>query len=198
MQHTLTFDPAAHEYRLDGFVIPSVTQVMEPLSRAKYGTVDEEVLRAAATRGSEVHEAIEFLVRYGIKECSNVAEPYVRAYEAWAEKAKPQIIHVEQPTWHTSLMYAGTVDMLAVIDGMTTLVDVKTTAQLNDMLTTVQLEAYARALSTQGVQVEQKAILHLRKDGTYRFKKYPPHDVQAWQTFGALLTVRAHIKKYGG
>lgn len=195
---TLTFSPDTHEYRLDGIIIPSVTQIMEPLSRAKYKTVDEEILRSAAKRGSEAHEAIEFLVRYGILECSQQAKPYVEAYTKWADKYKPQTIHTEQATWHKMLMYAGTVDSVSLIGGKKTLIDYKTTAELNDMLTTVQLEAYAQALRSQGIDVEQKAILHLRKDGTYQFKLYPLHDVEAWKTFSALLTIRAHIKKYGG
>ena len=63
----LTFDPEKHIYRLDGFIIPSVTQVMKPLSDEKYKDVDQEVLDAAAKRGTAVHSACEFfgLVRGG-------------------------------------------------------------------------------------------------------------------------------------
>ena len=195
---TLTFTEETHQYRLDGIVIPSVTQIMEPLSRAKYKTIDEDILRTAAKRGSSVHEAIEFYVKYGIMECHPEAEPYVTAYMKWAKEHHPQTIQTEQATWHKQLMYAGTIDTVSVVAGKKTLIDYKTTAELNDMLTTVQLEAYTQALRSHGVDIEQKAILHLRKDGTYRFKVYPLHDVQAWKTFGALLTIRDHIKKYGG
>ncbi len=194
----LTFAEETHQYKLDGVAIPSVTQIMEPLSRAKYKAIDESILKAAAKRGSEVHEAIEFYTKYGIMECPHEAEPYVNAYMKWAQQYKPQTIQTEQATWHKQLMYAGTIDNLSVIDGRKTLIDYKTTAELNDMLTSVQLEAYSQALKSQGVDVEQKAILHLCKGGTYHFKVYPLHDVEAWKTFGALLTIGTHIKKYGG
>lgn len=198
MMPTLTFAEETHQYRLDGIVIPSVTQIMEPLSRAKYKTIDESILRVAAKRGSDVHEAIEFYARYGIMECQQEAEPYVKAYMKWAQEYAPQTIQTEQATWHKQLMYAGTVDTVSLVQGKKTLIDYKTTAELNDMLTSVQLEAYAQALSSHGVDIEQKAILHLRRDETYRFKVYPLHDVEAWKTFSALLTIRAHIMKYGG
>ena len=194
----LTFSADTHQYRLDGVAIPSVTQIMEPLSRAKYKTIDEGILRAAAKRGSDVHEAIEFYVKYGIMECHPEAEPYVTAYMKWAHEYNPQTIQTEQATWHKQLMYAGTIDTVSIVNGKKTLIDYKTTAELNDMLTSVQLEAYTQALRSHGIDIEQKAILHLRKDETYQFKLYPLHDIEAWKTFSALLTIRAHIKKYGG
>ena len=115
-------------------------------------------------------------------------------------KYRPKIISNEKPTWHKLLLYAGTVDMLAEVMGKLTLIDFKTTATLNDMLTTVQLEAYRRALDTQDPYhpIMQTAILQLKQDGTYTWKTYKAPDLEAWQTFTALITIRAHIIKYGG
>ena len=196
----LTFDPQMHLYRLNDVPIPSVTQIMQPLSRHKYGDIDEEILNRAAERGTAVHTAIEFYDRYGLDECEGEARPYFEAYLNWQRKFKPQVIANEQATWHKNLLYAGTVDMLADVMGKLTLIDFKTTATLNDMLTTVQLEAYRRALGTQDPYhpIMQTAILQLKQDGTYTWKTYKVPDLEAWQTFTALITVRAHIIKYGG
>ena len=46
----LTFDERSHIYRLDGLVVPSVTTIMQPLSRAHYGGIDQDVLERAAER----------------------------------------------------------------------------------------------------------------------------------------------------
>ena len=51
----LTFEEKTHQYKLNGFEIPSVTTIMKPLSSAHYKTVDEQVLKKAASRGSLVH-----------------------------------------------------------------------------------------------------------------------------------------------
>ena len=194
----LTFDPQTHIYRLNDVPIPSVTQIMQPLSRHKYRDIDEETLNHAAERGTAVHSAIEFYDRYGLDECEEKARPYFEAYLAWHRQYKPQVISNEQITWHKNLLYAGTVDMLAEIGDKVTLVDFKTTATISDMLTTVQLEAYRRALETHGVDIQQKAILQLKPDGTYTWKTYRVKDLEAWQTFAALITIRYHIIDYGG
>lgn len=193
----LHFDSVRHVYTLDGVILPSVTQIMRPLSSAEYAGVDSAMLKAAAARGTAIHEAIEFYAEYGAIDCPQDYMPYFAAYLKWHEEVKPVNIASEQATWHTQLLYAGTIDRTAIVDRKRTLIDVKTTAALNDMLATVQLEAYARALATHGVEVDQKAILHLRRDGTYKFKVYPARDIEAWQTFAALMTIQAHMNKYG-
>lgn len=194
----LSFDPKSHTYRLNGAVIPSVTQIMKPLSNAKYGAIDEATLSAKAAKGTAVHEAIEFHIAYGAIDCPDELMGYFNAYLSWREDYAPEIIASEQATYHPALLYAGTMDMLAVIGGKTVLIDVKTTVKINDMLTTVQLEAYERAAEQHEIKVDEKAVLQLMPDGRYRFKLYRAHDPAAWQTFAALLTIQAHINKYGG
>ena len=194
----LSFDPKTHTYYLNGSVIPSVTQLMKPLSNAKYGAIDETTLKAKAEKGTAVHEAIEFHIAYGAIDCPPELMGYFDAYLSWRDDYLPQIIMSEQATYHPALLYAGTMDLLAEIGGRTVLIDVKTTAQINDMLTTVQLEAYERAAEQHGITVDEKAVLQLMPDGRYKFKLYRAHDAAAWQTFAALMTIQAHINKYGG
>lgn len=194
----LSFDPVKHLYKLNGVPIPSVTQIMRPISLHKYQGIDAETLQHAADRGTNVHEAIEFYAKYGIDDIHGADRPYFEAFLKWVKDYKPVIQESESMVYHRQLMYAGTLDMRAVIAGKRTLIDFKTTATLNDMLTTVQLEAYQRALASTGEEIDQKAILLLRPDASYLFKVYPANDLEAWKTFTALLTVRAHVMKYGG
>ena len=44
----LEFDDRTHTYTLDGLVIPSVSAIMEPLSRVKYRGISERTLDRAA------------------------------------------------------------------------------------------------------------------------------------------------------
>ena len=191
----LTFDSEKHIYRLDGFIIPSVTQVMKPLSDEKYKDVDQEVLDAAAKRGTAVHSACEFFGLYGAEEIEPEYQPYFDAFLAWNREHEIEYIETEQAIWHKQLLYAGTLDLIALVDGVLTLVDYKTTYRINDMLTAVQLEAYLRALESQGKGADGKAILQLRKNGTYCYKEYPAHDHEAWDVFTSLLKIRAYIEK---
>ena len=81
---------------------------------------------------------------------------------------------------------------------MRVLVDYKTSAAVNRMLTGVQTEAYAKAYETHYDRVDKKAILHLKKDGTYDFVKYKRNDTESWNVFTALLTIYNHIQKHQG
>ena len=46
----LTFEEGTHTYKLNGIEIPSVTTLMQPLSRKVYGDTDPDVLARAAAR----------------------------------------------------------------------------------------------------------------------------------------------------
>ena len=55
----LGFNESSHIYTLFGQKIPSVTQLMTPLSAAVYDGINTAVLSNAAERGTEVHQAAE-------------------------------------------------------------------------------------------------------------------------------------------
>ena len=192
----LVFDEIKHRYFLNGYVLPSVTQIMKPLSSVEYKDVDEAVLMRAAERGTAVHEAIEYKIKYDFDDCPAEYEEYYKAFLKFAQDYKPKWISSEMRTYHRQLMYAGTVDLICEIDGEKVLVDFKTSSKINHMLTGVQLEAYAQALSSYGVDVDYKAILHLKKDGKYSFERYEKNDSESWNCFGALLTVEQYINKH--
>lgn len=192
----LEFEEEKHIYRLDGAYIPSVSTVMKPLSQALYYGVDDEVLNKAAMRGTAVHNAIENYVLYGIKDIDPDYEGYFRAFRDWWKETNPTCLATECRVYHKVLRYAGTADMPVVIGNEKILVDFKTSASVNKMLTGVQLEAYSKAYESHGVNFDGKAILHLKSDGKYGWNYYPKNDTESWMVFGALLTVNSHIQKY--
>lgn len=192
----LTFDDGPHIYRLNGLEIPSVTTLMNPLSAMVYGGVDEVVMDRAASRGTAVHNSIENWVSYGIQDIAPEYRGYFEGFLAWARDESPEILGTECRLYHKALRYAGTADLPCIVRGKKTMVDVKTTSQLQEMLARVQLEAYVKGCESHGVLFGAKAILHLRKDGTYKFEPYPLRDPEAWATFGALMTVNSYIQKF--
>ena len=173
----LTFDPSRHVYRLDGNIIPSVTQIMKPLSQKAYDGIDPAIMEKAAARGTAVHDACEFYARYGADECPDEYCGYMAAYKRWFDDYHVKPIQTEQMLYHPWMLYAGTLDLIAEVDGEVMLVDYKTTSSIKDMLTRVQLEAYSRMLYVHGNDVPGRAILQLRGDGNYTFKKYESPDM---------------------
>ncbi len=190
------FDEATHTYKVNGIVLPSVTTVMKPLSQSFYQVVDENTLSKAADRGTSVHQAIENFLEYGIEDVPPEHAPYFAAFKQFMADKNPIIIATEKRVYHKFLRYAGTVDLLCIIDGKVYLIDYKTTAVLSEMLVGVQLEAYERAYESFGVKIDAKATLHLRKTGKYSFKEFKCQDSECWTVFGSLLTVLQYIAKF--
>ena len=191
----LSFEEKGHVYRLNGIEIPSVTALMEPLTRQVYGTVDSDVLANAAERGTSVHDSCENYALFGIEDVEQGYEGYFEAFRAWWNEKKPEILGTEKKVYHKILGYAGTSDLLCLINGQVTLVDYKTTAQVNSMLHMVQLEAYARAWESQGVTIDDRMILHIQKNGKYREYHYPKN-AECWSVVTSLVTIKNYINKF--
>lgn len=188
----LGFIDDTHTYTLYGQKIPSVTQLMAHLSAAVYGGINTEVLNKAAARGTEVHQAAENYANFGIEDISPEHRGYFDSFRMWFDGNKPEVVSTEFKTYHKYLIYGGTVDLLAYINGHLYVIDYKTTSSVEKMLTRVQLEAYKRALISHGIPVERKAILHLTQYGC-TFTEYDPEDDRAWEVFTSLVNVNNYI-----
>ena len=169
---------------------------MKPLSQAYYGGIDAKVLGQAADRGSAVHSAIDLYSKYGVIDIEPELEGYFEAFRAWAKDFEVKPYATETRTYNRSLLYAGTVDMSCSEKGVDTLADFKTTASFSPMLCGVQLEAYDRAQESHGVKYQNRVIIQLKKDGTYRRHTDFPPRAECWRVFTSLLNVSGFIAKY--
>ena len=189
----LTFDEGPHVYRLNGVQIPSVSNIMEPLSRAKYDGVSDSVLQKAADRGTAVHNSIENFLKFEFEDFPPEHIGYVNAFKAWWDLMQPQVVGSEVRLYHKQLEYAGTLDLLCVVCGKLCLYDFKTTYQVSEMTCGVQLEAYDQGLQTHGIKVDEKHILHLKKDGKFKDISFPVDDKRRWKVFCELDQFRKAI-----
>ena len=189
----LTFDEGEHIYRLNGEVIPSVTQVMKPLNQAKYDGISEKTLDNAARRGTTVHNSIENYIKYEFVDCPLEHRPYVEAFVKWWELMHPMVIGSEVRVYHKLLQYGGTIDLVCEISGELWLIDYKTTYAVSKITCGVQLEAYKQALNSHGVRIVHKAILHLQKTGQYKLIEFPAEDPLRWRVFAACKTVGDYL-----
>lgn len=191
----LEFSQEGHVYRLDGLVIPSVSKIMEPVSMFTYSTIDPSVLARASERGTAVHKAIEVYNEFGIMDAEPEHSGYTDAYVKWFQLNDPNIRGSEIRFYHKLMRYGGTVDLLATINGELWLLDFKTSYKVVDKNYRVQLEAYRQGLSSHGIEVDHKAVLHLTKDGEYKLIEYPLQDAEAWKVFGACKSIYDYNNK---
>ena len=111
----LTFEPDTHTYKLKGIVIPSVTHLMKPLTEIEYRGIPESVLDNAADKGTEVHNAIENYIKFGIIDISSEYQGYLDGFLKWVSKYNPVFISSEMKVYHKMMRYGGTIDILANI-----------------------------------------------------------------------------------
>ena len=192
-----SFDEEKHVYtNASGQKLPSVSSIIFPMSQRVYGTIDRDILRAAADFGTAVHQCTEFLDQDVLDVDSVEPEwrPYLDAYELFKAERKPTICEIE---WRLACeKFAGTIDRLMTIDDQLWIVDLKTTTQIHAHvgLQLAAYEALARLHMTGRKEPMRRAALQLRKDGTYRFIEFS--DDSDYACFNALLNIHNWSEKH--
>lgn len=186
----IDFDEEKHEYSVGGIRIPSVSEILSPLSAERYGDLNPWMLKAAAAKGTAVHEACE-LIDY---DCETEEDPetdgYIKAYLLFLMEHAVEWSRIEsvvgyyrnipfsetEDGGHGELpLYCGTIDRYGKIDGQAAVVDLKTYASLStdaQLAASCQTALYEDAIRSEDVDADaqniRRYILHLKKDGTYR------------------------------
>ena len=202
----IQFNEQKHEYTLDGVKVPSVTEILSPITMSGYSKINPAVLEHAAMKGTLVHEWCE-MYDYGCAEDSvpSEIEPYCRAYMDFVRDYKPQWTMVEQQVFFDGMStgdgFAGTVDRVGIIDGKTCVLDIKTTASptaKQHISVCCQTAAYALATNAWG----DRYALYLKPDGTYRLMDCAEYEhdkgFNAFFMFEMLYKVYTTINEIGG
>lgn len=178
----IDFDEEKHEYSVGGIKIPSVSEILAPLSAERYGELNPWMVRAAAARGTAVHEACE-LIDYGVEpEDDPEIEGYIEAYRSFLIDHDAEWGIIEGVVGYYREMpfdaeqgelplYCGTIDRFGLLDGIPAVLDIKTYASLStdaQLAASCQTALYRDALESNGFEQMNRYILHLKKDGTYR------------------------------
>lgn len=162
MAAQLTFKPETHEYRLDGQVVPSVTQVVH---RVFPGWQADEMYLA---RGTALHEACQALDE-DFLDWSTVPSAIagkVRAWQAFTQDCGMIAIDIERPLASQRYRFAGTLDRTFSYPGVGLVVcDLKSTIESR---VRVQLGGYSLLLTESGQKPDRGVAVELRQDGTYR------------------------------
>lgn len=131
-----------HVYLYNGEIIPSVTQILSIIFPNKYKGIPEHILKNKATYGSKIHEAIEKFESEGIIEkLDYIQEASFNQYLKLKEEHNIEVIDQEKII-HYKDIYAGRYDMSANVNGEYSLIDIKTTAELDLEYLSWQLSLY--------------------------------------------------------
>lgn len=153
----ITFDEASHTYRVDGKIVPSVTQL---LPKQDYFVSDER-LAECAEEGTAIHKEVEEFLRSG-KSTSG----YTDAVKKFMEDMKSEIggIVLFETPLPSSKGFAGTPDLIFE----NAIVDIKRTFS-NKKIHALQTAAYALLAVENGIinQTKKHYILVCKSDGGY-------------------------------
>lgn len=161
----LTYEDSTHTYTFDGTKCASVTQVLQWKFNTKYLGVDEEILKKAAQKGSEVHNAIEMYYQYGF---DSPEMPEFRNFLHLMKLHKLKVIDNEKPIVlkFKDMVVAGRLDLvLQNENGEFGLGDIKRTSQLDIEYLTYQLNLYRLGYKqTYGTEISFLKGVHIRNE----------------------------------
>lgn len=162
----LNFDKDLHHYFYNQVRIPSVSEIMKPLTEGTYSKIPKRILDKAKKRGSGVHEAVENYILFDVisEEYQGYVEQFIKFMSINGFKAHRTELML------TDGKYAGTIDLvLETKENQLILVDTKTTNKIHEDLLEVQLYAYKALLKKNGYNISNCFVLQLKEDD-YVFK----------------------------
>lgn len=168
-----------HQYLVDGICVPSITQILKIKFGNKYNNVNDNVLKNASEKGTQVHEAIEKLCKTG--EVEELKE--VKNFMFLQKHYKFEVIDNEVPVIlfkNGKPIACGRLDLVLKIDDLIGGGDIKRTCVLDKEYLAYQLNLY-RIAYKQCYDIDWKFLkgLHLRED-VRKFVDIPINEEMAW------------------
>lgn len=168
-----------HQYLVDGVCVPSITQILKIKFGNKYNNVNDNVLKNASEKGTQVHNAIEKLCKTG--EVEELKE--VKNFMFLQKHYKFEVIDNEVPVIlfkNGKPIACGRLDLVLKIDDSIGGGDIKRTSVLDKEYLAYQLNLYRIAYKQcYGVNWKFLKGIHLREN-VRKFVDIPINEEMVW------------------
>lgn len=168
-----------HQYLVDGVCVPSITQILKIKFGKKYSNVNDNVLKNASKKGTQVHNAIEKLCKTG--EVEELKE--VKNFMFLQKHYKFEVIDNEVPVIlfkNGKPIACGRLDLVLKIDDSIGGGDIKRTSVLDKEYLAYQLNLYRIAYKQcYGVNWKFLKGIHLREN-VRKFVDIPINEEMVW------------------
>ena len=156
---------------------------------------------AGAERGTAVHDALERFCTDGtvpaLGDYSEAVRGYVQAVCGFLIEHDPEPILTEQIVGSPTHLFAGRFDLLCTIDGVRTIVDLKTSARTYPEHH-IQMAAYELAMPECGIDPpERSLIVAVAETGHYQTVEgqgKPEHFLGVLGAYKAMSSIRSAVK----
>lgn len=131
------------------------------------------VSERAMNRGTTVHSVIEAF-KAGAPRIKTIEtiQPYVDAFYRWFDDYNPTIVENEKTVVSHAYRYAGTIDMIANLNGENVVIDIKTNKDGNVYPEAfLQVSAYINALNEAKLDIKRGFVVALSESGKYTCKE---------------------------
>lgn len=195
LKSEIEFNEKDHIYTKNGIVLPSVTQIMQPLYEAVYGKADMNASDNGKSKGKEIHRAIDDYCEFGMIDISEEYRPYLDNFIRYIDEHQYEIVASEVMLYHPVYNYAGTIDIIVTNKkGEYGLIDNKT-GDLQPKLHAIQLQAYTDMWSANKMpEIAFKVALGLSDKG-YKEHRYEKYDTKAKSVFDACYKIYKYKKE---
>lgn len=192
---TLQFDEAPHRYTFNGAPVPSVTQILRPITEHEYAGVDREVMARAAALGRAVHKLIELDIAATLDEDSitDALQPYLVQWRQFRDQSGFHAHFSEQRMHSSKYGYAGTMDLFGALNRKFALIDLKRTVSV-PRSAGPQTAAYLQMVRENSFDLPtniDRFVLHLTPE---RWRLVPLTDPNDLRVFLAALTLHNYLE----
>ena len=190
----LSFDDQKHQYKSDGLIIPSVTQVIRESGLVNLDWIDKELLEIKADLGKKVHSTTE-LYDNGTIDLDEL-HPILKAYlDGWIKFRKDYNFiptEIELQLSHKLYKYAGRIDRVGLIGKDLSLIDIKSgTQQKTNAIQTAGYELLYNQEKKKTEQIKKRFIVYLSETG-YKVEEHK--NVNDKNIFLAALTITNYLR----
>jgi len=146
---SVDFFKAKYGYEIEGVWLPRVTAVTSLVSKSFLFSN-----QGSADWGTLVHSTIASILKKQTVETPSFLQPSLAAFHEWQREYRVKIInpqaHIETRVYDMQAGYAGTIDMVAEVQGTVGVVDLKTSNGMREeyfLQTAAYLNAYNKGVS---------------------------------------------------
>jgi hypothetical protein len=157
------FDAEKHEYRIDGRIVPSVTQVIQGVfgSSPWWSEYHAEV-------GTALHGACHILNSGQEIDPASIDDAIagrLAGYRKFLKDLNPFVLYAEHQVYSGRNQFAGTIDMILESNSVVTLADIKSSYHPTAK---IQLGGYKILLDDAKIKIYNAVIVELHKSGEYK------------------------------
>jgi hypothetical protein len=189
---SLVFDEKSHTYNLNGIILPSITQILSGVGIIKN---QEFFTPESAERGKAVHEACLLFLENNLDSDSLhwLISPYVNAFKDFVRESKftAKLDLCERPLASSELGFAGTPDLVGMMNARSCIVELKTGNESHSHIQTAGQRMLIHKTTMH--RIEDRYRVRLYEDGKYRLKKYG--DYRDEQVMAAAVIVYNEIRR---